>query len=241
MPLRFGIYFHELEEHQHEAFRACIQTLRELGYQATKLSDFLNESTDKQFWISFDDNYASWHQAIPLFDELDIKATFFTNTAPLADCASDNTIRKYYDRIGFHGERTPLRSEQIRELFDLGHEIGCHGHQHLPLAQVPLEEANSDIESNLQILTEILGTKPEHFAFPFGMPRFFSSTLSEKCVQAGFRSISYATPCMHFTKYNPLSLQRSLWRLEQTPSYNIESICIDGSLMTALTGRSAIG
>ena len=92
MPNRVAIYFHELEVHQHAAFRDAIRSLRALGYRDVGPQEYLAASMkggdDRVMFVSFDDNYRSWYAARELMDDLAIRATFYVNTLPFRDvCA----------------------------------------------------------------------------------------------------------------------------------------------------------
>jgi peptidoglycan/xylan/chitin deacetylase (PgdA/CDA1 family) len=63
-----------------------------------------------------------------------------------------------------------MTSEQVRELRGLGMTVGGHTHDHPILAKVSTELARSQIETNRDYLTTLLGEKPRLFAYPNGKP-----------------------------------------------------------------------
>jgi peptidoglycan/xylan/chitin deacetylase (PgdA/CDA1 family) len=49
-----------------------------------------------------------------------------------------------------------------------GASIESHGHAHLNLALAPVGDARADLSRSIEILTEINGTPPPYFAYPYG-------------------------------------------------------------------------
>ena len=58
-------------------------------------------------------------------------------------------------------------SEQVRTTSALGHDIGCHGHQHLKRATITADLFREDVEHACDILGSLLGAVPRAYAFPF--------------------------------------------------------------------------
>ena len=126
------------------AFREMVEYLRSLDYRFVGPDAFL-EAGDRAVFLSFDDNYRSWYEALPFFAELGVSATFYVNTCAFRDRASPAEIDAYFDRLHFHGERVPLSVAELREIALAGHVVGAHGHSHRILAALPAAEAREDI------------------------------------------------------------------------------------------------
>jgi peptidoglycan/xylan/chitin deacetylase (PgdA/CDA1 family) len=122
-----------------------------------------------------DDNYKTWHDAADLFERLGIKVTFYLNTLPIRDIASQCEIEAYYDTIDHHENRISLSSEEIRFLSKAGHCIGSHTHSHKSLSSIPSNEAAAEIQRGKEILEEVIGSPIVHFSYPFGMRRFLKT------------------------------------------------------------------
>ncbi len=58
-------------------------------------------------------------------------------------------------------------TEQVRSARRAGHEIGCHGHEHMTRANISLGLFRSDLEQSKAVLTNILGEAPASYSFPF--------------------------------------------------------------------------
>lgn len=63
-----------------------------------------------------------------------------------------------------------MSQAQIRQLHGAGMEIGAHTVSHPILKEIDEQAAFSEIEQSRDQLTEIIGTKPDLFAYPNGKP-----------------------------------------------------------------------
>lgn len=243
LPDRVAIYFHELEPHQHERFTAAIEALRALGYRDATIEQYLDPPNgEKLFFVSFDDNYRSWHASRGVFDALQLRATFYVNTLPLRERSDETTIAAYFDRIRFSGDRQTLSEGELLALARDGHTIGCHSHSHFMLSSLAPAHWADEIDRSKHILEDLVGAAVVHFAYPFGMRRCFSPQLDAYCRSIGFRSVAAATPGMLHAPVRPDALiQRSGWRFDDNPDRNLTDLRIDGRLFERLTGRSPIG
>lgn len=243
LPEKVAIYFHELEPQQWGGFRGCMEFFAQEGYRTVPVSDFVNSETEGRcLFVSFDDNYRSWHQALPLLQDLNVRATFFVNTLPFRDTCDPATISRYFDRIAHHGDRTSLSRSELREIHAAGHVIGCHSHSHRVLATLPRAQWEREIAGSKRRLEDLLQIEIRDFSYPFGMRRHFSEALRRYCQDVGFHTISAAVPGLqHVRPVDACNVQRSGWHLDQTPADNLVNLRIDGRLFARLTGRSAIG
>ncbi len=239
-PDRVAIYFHALEGSLHDGFRACVEFWHSRGYRSVDAGEFVEPAEDKRLFLSFDDNFRSWHAALPLLEELSLKATFFVNTLPIRGACSTDQIEAYYTRIGHAGERVPLSAEEIRELAMAGHQIGCHSHSHFVLSRLPVTRAEDEILRCRGILEDIVERPVEDFSFPFGMRRHFSEELRRICLDRGFRTVCNAIPGLQHARPRREAINRSVWHLDRPVAYNVDNVRIDGRLFERLTGRSAV-
>lgn len=238
-PQKLGIYFHELEPHQQKHFRAMAGAVRKLGYRFVSIEEYL-EADDKVAMVSFDDNYQGWHKALPLFESLGIKAVFYVNTMPIADDASPETLKVYYNRVEYKGQRQPLSRQEIKELHQAGHTIGCHTHSHLNLVTAGPSYWQKEIVESRDILANIIDAPVKHFSFPFGMKRHFSRELEDFCMGIGFSTIAEAHPALLHTPPTPRRIPRTLWSFELSDEENIKNFRVVGEPFMRLTGKSAI-
>lgn len=240
LPERVALYFHSLEPKDYSAFRAMWNWFSGQGYRCVGPDEFAVTGSGRRLFLSFDDNYSAWFKALGLFDELKVQATFYVNTFPLRDRSHSQDIQSYFDRICHTGERVTLSSDELKQIAAAGHTIGNHTYSHHQLTSLPFSEAREEIKKGKEDLENIIGTKIEHFSYPFGMRRHFSEELRAYCKELGFRTIANAIPALQYQEVSPFEINRSIWNLEKDLDYNLKNIQIDGRLFERLTGRSAV-
>lgn len=240
LPRQIAFCLHSLEVRHHAAFRECVSALRNEGYSFVNPSQLVQPGPAKRVNISFDDNYKSWFDSLPLFEELNLKVTFYVNTVALRDRVDASAIEVYYDRLQFYGERVPLSTGELRALASAGHTVATHTHSHHILTSLPLAQAKLEIREGKQQLERILGGPVGHFAFPFGMRACFSEELREYCRELGFETVANAIPGRQHRPQTAFDLNRSVWNFERPLEYNLANLRADGALFERLTGRSAV-
>ena len=240
LPEQVAIYFHALDPSEHRAFRDAILYFQSQGFRSVDAREFV-DGTGSRLFLSFDDNYRSWRDLMPLMGDLGVTATFYTNSGVFRDRSSDTDRTAYFDRLNYHGERITLTTEQLREIRAAGHTIGAHTHLHFDLGSISEDEARREIELSKTVLEEILGEQVPDFSFPFGMRRNFSAGLRRYCLDIGFETVADATPGMQFAGQKKSQIHRSVWHFEDDFDYNLQNVLIDGSFFERITGRSAVG
>ena len=242
LPVKLGLYFHGLEKEYHPRFERAILCLRGLGYRvAPDIDSYLEEPGEQAAWISFDDNYRSWHRARGLFDRLDVRATFYTNTSIFRDRAPIEKRRAFFDRIDHPGEPRAMTTGEMEALRADGHTIGAHTHTHPVLSQISLASAREEIRTSQEILQDILGEPIRHFAYPYGLRRHFDDRLIDYCKEIGIETIARAIPAMQHAPEQPYELHRSGWRFDRDAYQNVRDLAVAGHWFERLTGRSAVG
>lgn len=78
-----------------------------------------------------------------------------------------------------------MSPEQISHLADLGY-LGSHGHEHLPLGQLPDESASFQIQRSQEIIKNVTGKDAVAFSYPYGSDEA-SNGLSAQLNAAGFK------------------------------------------------------
>jgi peptidoglycan/xylan/chitin deacetylase (PgdA/CDA1 family) len=77
-------------------------------------------------------------------------------------------------------------ADQFRLLGDRN-LLGNHGHRHLPLGQLSLEEAAHQLDRCRQLLLQWTGRRVETFSYPFGSRSATSSAVGALATQQGYR------------------------------------------------------
>ena len=148
----------------------------------------------------------------------------------------------YFKRIDYAESLDTVTRGQLREIAAAGHEIGCHSHSHFDLARLDRSRWHEEIHDSRRRLEEVVGLPVRHFAYPYGMRRYFSAELRTYCRSIGFSSIATAIPGLqHCHPIDPYSLHRTRWHLFRSVEENVADVRIDGRAFEALTGRSAVG
>jgi peptidoglycan/xylan/chitin deacetylase (PgdA/CDA1 family) len=240
LPQKLGLYLHGTAAHAGR-LEELLSFLREQGYAFTGPDTFA-AATGRAVFLSFDDNYRSWLEALELFDKFQVRTTFYVNSRPFRDRVSPAEVSAYLEKLGVipNGETT-LSTGELRDIADSGHIIGAHTHTHPVLTSLPQNIAQEEIRVSKEELERVLQRPVIHFSYPFGMRRHFNQSLRAYCQSIGFQTIANAIPGMQYASSRPDALHRSVWFLEQPLEFNLANVCVDGRLFEALTGRSAVG
>ena len=240
---RLAIYFHQLEPRHWNAFRQAIGHFTAQGYRTVGPDGFVAaQPGDRCLFLSFDDNFRFWHQALDMLRELNVTATFYVNTSPFRDVASGAEIERYLQRLAMPAHHQTLTRDELKAIRDAGHVIGCHSHSHDVLSQLPRDRWNDEIRASKDILETLLGQRISDFSWPFGMRRHFSPELRRYCSGLGFTTIASAiSGCQKIAASDPLNIHRTDWRLSRSLGHNLVNLRIDGRAYAAVTGGSVIG
>ncbi len=93
----------------------------------------------------------------------------------------------FYVVSGFLGRRGYLSRLQLKELSNLGFEIGCHSRTHAYLPNLDAASLREEIAVAKAELEQILGRLVEHFSCPGGR---WSRKAVQFAREAGFRSMA---------------------------------------------------
>jgi peptidoglycan/xylan/chitin deacetylase (PgdA/CDA1 family) len=159
--------FHAIDHHHDvlgllpTVFENLMQNLESHHMQGLTLST-LSEAMQTQdnqarfCALTFDDGYASiFENAMPLMEKYQHKATVFL------------TVGADGDLMEMSG-RQMLNWEQIRELHQMGYEIGAHTETHPDLRQISDAQLIKEIINPKKIIEDKLGDAVTTFAYPFG-------------------------------------------------------------------------
>ena len=241
-PARIAIYGHKFESEDWQGLEETVSWFRTKGYVFTGVDEFLDfgKTPERVVFLSFDDNFRSWWQALPLFERLDIRVTFYVNPGVFRDIAAPESIDRYFDRIAHDGERITLSTEELLAIHRAGHTIGSHTDTHPLLTTIPRSEAMLEMRRGKEKLESLLGAAVPHFSFPFGMRRHFSESLRAYARRIGIRSVASARPVPN-VRARAFDIHRTAWHFDRSFHYNLDTIRIDGRLFEGTTGRSPVG
>jgi peptidoglycan/xylan/chitin deacetylase (PgdA/CDA1 family) len=155
------------------AFRSQISWLKDSGWAGVNVSQALAGPLERTVAITFDDGAETdLVAAAPLLKEAGFQATF-------------------YITVGFLGQRGYLSPSQLRELAQLGFEIGCHSMTHPYLSDLDSSGLHREIAEARQELEQILGASVQHFACPGGR---YDQRALDVARQAGYASVATSSP-----------------------------------------------
>jgi Polysaccharide deacetylase len=243
MPRRIALYMHEIDAGAAQALDELVPFFQGHGYKFVnaEMYDADEDPGRRMVFLSFDDNYVSWHEHRPLFARYGIPATFYVNSLPLDRDYADPVVKDYYRRLQSPSDQRPLTSRQLAGLVEDGHTIGCHSHSHFNLAALDSTNLTKEVVLNLSIIEAVARTPVRDFSFPFGMPRNLSVTAEKEVRRAGFTRIAHATAGMQYVTPMRGTIHRALWQPGVSLARNAALLCVDGRLFVRLCGRSPIG
>jgi peptidoglycan/xylan/chitin deacetylase (PgdA/CDA1 family) len=100
--------------------------------------------------------------------------------------------------------------------------------------------ARAEIRKNKRALEAQTGVPVEHFAYPYGLRRYFDDRLTAYCQSIGLRTVARAIPATQHVPQGPVELHRHAWRFERPFEENLRDVSVEGRYFESLTGRSAV-
>ena len=170
-----------------EDFRQQLRSLKHGGWHGMSTGEALAQPKVPGVAITFDDGCETdLIEAAPLLRELGSNATF-------------------YITVGFLGGRGYLSRPQLRELAEMGFEIGCHSMTHAYLPDLGEDDLAREIIQAKTELEEITGRSVEHFSCPGGR---WNRRVESVAREAGYLSVATSRPIANSAGANPFALGR---------------------------------
>jgi len=164
-----------------------MQRLAEEGWAGVSVGKATQSFGSKCVCITFDDGCETdLLCAGPVLKELDFGATF-------------------YIALGFLNKPGYLSEAQVRELYTLGFEIGCHSQTHPYLTDVDEQQLQDETAGAKRRLEQIIGKEVEHFSCPGGR---WDRRVLEAVKQAGFRTMATSRSGINDASTAPFELTR---------------------------------
>ena len=216
------LLYHEISQHEVKRFTrqidSCLKnwTFVDPNTLGQVLSERRSEDM-KQLMLTFDDGFSSdFRIAQDVLNPRGIKAIFFVIPEFINSASNEEQEEFMYEQLypGVNRRKVPahLRSmswEQVKLLSSQGHVIGSHSTSHKRLSNVAMEnELRHEIVDSGRVIESIIGTKVEHFAFPFGN----LSSLSLSALKVASDNYKYVHSGMRGSNY--LSTERFVFRRE---------------------------
>jgi len=159
------------------------------GHSVTESIAALSSANQEQpiVCFTFDDGCASdLEVAAPLLAKNGFNATFYVTV----------------DHLGKDGY---LTKAELRELSDLGFEIGSHSMTHRHLSDLDEEQIRGELLNSKQALEEIVGKPVDHFSCPGGR---VNTAVTQAALEAGYKTVATSRLGTNSAQSNHLALAR---------------------------------
>ena len=168
-------------------FRTQMERLKMANWRGVNVTSALAFQDTQSVAITFDDGSESdLLTAAPILRKLDFGATFYVTA-------------------GFLGRRGYMSPAQLRELSNLGFEIGCHSMTHAYLSDLDDAGLHREIiDAKLQ-LEQLTGKPVEHFSCPGGR---YNRRVVQIAREAGYRSMATSRSYANSPSTDPFELGR---------------------------------
>jgi peptidoglycan/xylan/chitin deacetylase (PgdA/CDA1 family) len=151
------------------AFREQMKSLQHDGWQGVSISLAISSFAPKSVAITFDDGTETdLLLAAPILREYGFGATF-------------------YITAGWTGQPGYLSASQLRELSNLGFEIGSHSMTHSYLTDLDDAALRRELVDSKVRLEQAVGKPVEHFSCPGGR---YDSRVAQFAREAGYRTVT---------------------------------------------------
>jgi peptidoglycan/xylan/chitin deacetylase (PgdA/CDA1 family) len=146
-------------------------------------------------------------------------ATDLIAAAPLLKQAGFGAT--FYITLGFLSRPGYLVPQQVRQLGDLGFDVGCHSLTHPYLSDLSRPELEHEIGDAKTQLEQITGRAVHHFSCPGGR---WSALAAEVAQEAGYRSVASSRVGVNRAGSNPFNLAR-VAVMRNTPLPTFQNTC----------------
>jgi glycosyltransferase involved in cell wall biosynthesis/peptidoglycan/xylan/chitin deacetylase (PgdA/CDA1 family) len=145
-------------------------------FRLCSISDLLNAAASgkqEEFGlaITFDDGFRLLTQhCLEILAKYGIKAGFFVPAAFVASGLARNGKASNFSKRAFYYRYPlePMSPEDLKNLVDLGHEIGSHGTFHTSIHSLAPDSAQKELAASRSMIAGWTGVAPNGFCFPYG-------------------------------------------------------------------------
>jgi peptidoglycan/xylan/chitin deacetylase (PgdA/CDA1 family) len=156
-------YYHAVRAHEVERFRNQVRAMVSYG-DIVKADDISAPNGRPKTSVTFDDAFQCvFDNALPVLAEFNVPCTIFVPTAKMGRVADWEMEAYCADKSEVLASEDTIRSTHSSLV-----NYGAHSDTHPRLSQVDPERAKNEIFGPKAKLEELLNTKVELFAFPYG-------------------------------------------------------------------------
>lgn len=168
-------------------FKRQMQWLASSGRRGISVGDALASAPDNSVVLTFDDGCETdLCVAAPLLKQLGFSATFYVT-------------------VGFMGKPGYLSAAQLRDLGDLGFEVGCHSMTHVYLRGLPASQLSEEVALAKIRLQQLTGRRVDHLSCPGGS---YDGRVMQVAQDAGYLSVATSRVAVNRPNANPFGLAR---------------------------------
>jgi len=99
------------------------------------------------------------------------------------------------------GDQPVIGSREMRDLVDMGMEIGAHTYSHVTATSIPVAELERELTESKDVLEQSLGHRVRAFCYPNGR---FTRSLGEIVANAGYDLGRTTVSCRVDTAFDPM-------------------------------------
>lgn len=176
-----------------------LKALVQFGYQTIRLADFPSSvSAQRPIILTFDDGYLNFTElGLPLFKKYGQCATVFVVAGLIGETNAWDT------KLGDKTEPL-MSSEDIKDAFQAGIEIGSHSMTHARLTTLDQNELRSEVADSKAKLEGLLEQPVPTFCYPYGA--------QNEAVREAVRFAGYTHACSVEKGWNDETTDRFLLR-----------------------------
>lgn len=239
--LKGGLYpprihlFHHYFKDDNNYLKDFIRFAQKKGY-LIRGYNYEQKPGEKVIYLSFDDNYETWHKMAQMLKQEDAYCTFFINFAP--NLMGEGIMDAYYNSLGLPNGK-PISLEQISQLIDDGFDFGNHGLSHLPYSELRLSHVKTDLALNQFFFQKHFGQKFTTVAFPYGSMRYFKKVWIDE-INVEFGTIYAGHPLFQFKNDNKIVFRSPLY-IDESFEFNMKIQRVTQVNPKYTFGKSVIG
>lgn len=118
---------------------------------------------------------ALYHYEVPRKRRLKYALAFAVDSATAA-----NILRRINADIGLSPDDWFMSREELNTLQSAGHDLGGHGFDHVPYAELSDEQQEADMARAAQTMEQHFGRRPRPLAYPFGRFNAVTESLAKR-------------------------------------------------------------
>ena len=138
--------------------------------------------------LTFDDGYMEQFRYAQILHRADIPGTYYLITG----------LRDYKGRKLMINDK-----ELVKELIDMGHEVGSHTHTHSDLTRISINEVEEEFRLSKEIISELIGDDDIGIAYPYGL-------FNEEVIRAASKYFIYGRTMGNLNRWNEVANRYAL-------------------------------